>query len=493
MQNILKESTVTNIKPNTQNLSDKAYKLSAQSVSIIQNRGGGDCLFISIADAINYYNFHNQNNRILSGIYGTLNNAYTPLYLRSLVYDFLYDLLQNDRSRFILITESGNINADNLNRIFKETIQQIQQNQENISNEEYLNLARSIYTSHDNFMVENVITIPIDIDDYLSPFKIIRSISKLNDYILSSDYWGNETTVLALSVKLKLSIVFIGKIKNNSGNDIYSITNNNFDNSSWTKYLFIYDSDGHFELITFTYNKIVTKMNNNISYNKVAIKKVIFNRNELPPIYILFLIYGSVYSVIEKQLRYKFTFNVDMMQIIDNIINNELMTNQSFENASYYYNLFKYYFPYSKIEQPINDLNIQSGGLNNINPKYLYLKQYPAERLMKKENDNSKISYYITIDMELQPGKSITPDELKKIKCRQKWNAVRKAYARFVGKPYIIPPVYQNATVKNREENKTNKTIVNKSNNNNDNNNTRNYRQNINKREFNKNFTIKKK
>jgi len=73
------------------------------------------------------------------------------------------------------------------------------------------------------------------------------------------------------------------------------------------------------------------------------------------------------------------------------------------------------------------------------------------------ENDNSKLAYYITIDMELHPGTSITPQEQKVLKCRQKWNSVRKAYADFIGKPYIIPPVYQNKTVK-RRENTTNKT-----------------------------------
>jgi hypothetical protein len=73
------------------------------------------------------------------------------------------------------------------------------------------------------------------------------------------------------------------------------------------------------------------------------------------------------------------------------------------------------------------------------------------------EHDNSKLAYYITIDMELHPGTSITPQEQKVLKCRQKWNSVRKAYADFLGKPYIIPPVYQNKTLK-KVENTTNKT-----------------------------------
>jgi hypothetical protein len=71
---------------------------------------------------------------------------------------------------------------------------------------------------------------------------------------------------------------------------------------------------------------------------------------------------------------------------------------------------------------------------------------------MYKEKDNSKLAYYITIDLELFPGKSIPPEELKNLKCNNKWNAVRKAYSEFIGKPYKISPVY-NKTVKNKKEN----------------------------------------
>ena len=79
---------------------------------------------------------------------------------------------------------------------------------------------------------------------------------------------------------------------------------------------------------------------------------------------------------------------------------------------------------------------------------------------MKKEEqtNDTQLAYYITIDLELHPGTSITPEEIKDLKCRQKWNSVRKSWSNFTGKPYIIPPVYQTKTLKNREPNLTNKT-----------------------------------
>ena len=485
MQDILRKYTIIDIQPNSNNLSTRAYGSTTSTMSIIKNRGGGDCFFISIADAINYYNLYNQNNRIFSGIYGISNNAYTQLYLRSLVFDFLNENYETFKT---ILTNQGVINSENLNQIFEQTVNAIGHE---LSNEEYVNIARDIYTSHDNFMVKNVRSIPILIDDYYTPFKRVIEMSDMEIYILSSDYWGNFLTLLALSTKLKLCFILINKTKKGE-NPFYSISYDNFKNNLWTKYLFIYDTDGHFELIKFSYkNKIQTVKENTTTSKTITITKTMFNKNEVPPIYLLFLIYGSSYSVFEQQSRYKFVFYNKLMKTIDNIIKQYLLTNQDIN----YYNTFKYYFPDSKIEKPIiNSVNdIQSGGVI-INKNYLLSKPYAAERLMKKETDKSKISYYITIDMELHPGKTMTPDELKKIKCRQKWNAVRKAYARFVGKPYIIPPVYQNTTVRNKEENKTNKTVVNKYNKSNNNNNTKNYRQKINRDDLkNKNFTLKNK
>ena len=39
---------------------------------------------------------------------------------------------------------------------------------------------------------------------------------------------------------------------------------------------------------------------------------------------------------------------------------------------------------------------------------------------------------------------SLTPEQIEKSKCNNKYNAIRKSYAEFTGKPYVIPPVYQN-------------------------------------------------
>ena len=54
--------------------------------------------------------------------------------------------------------------------------------------------------------------------------------------------------------------------------------------------------------------------------------------------------------------------------------------------------------------------------------------------------------------MELQKGTSLNKKQISDAKCRQKWNAVRKAYAKFTDKKYIIPPVYDNSKNKTQKQ-----------------------------------------
>ena len=94
---------------------------------------------------------------------------------------------------------------------------------------------------------------------------------------------------------------------------------------------------------------------------------------------------------------------------------------------------------------------------NYYNPNY-YNPNYKPVVL---DDNKTNLSYIIDVYMELHPGTTMSEEERKGLKCNSKWNAIRKSYADFVGKPYIIPPLYKNF----------NKTL--KTNNNNNNNVTR--------------------
>ena len=157
------------------------------------------------------------------------------------------------------------------------------------------------------------------------------------------------------------------------------------------------------------------------------------------------------------------------MFTIQNNINNILYNESSY--LINFYPKFKSYFPNSKIRTPYKDINkdvsiekskliedVKGGAVS----RYSYVSPQPSKLIKNKEKDDSQIAYYITIDMELKPGTSLTGEEIKNLKCNRKWNSIRKAYSELIGKPYVIKPVYD----KTNSNSKTLKNEGNKNKNN---------------------------
>ena len=60
------------------------------------------------------------------------------------------------------------------------------------------------------------------------------------------------------------------------------------------------------------------------------------------------------------------------------------------------------------------------------------------------QNNNSKLAFNIKIGLELYPGKNVSKEELKLLKCNSRWEDVKKSWSEFTGKSYIIKPNYKN-------------------------------------------------
>ena len=479
----LSETTRVNIKTESKNVSRASYKESVYDIKLIQNSGKGNCFFIAVADALNYHNYYNQKDRIINGRYGTGVNLYTQMYLRSLVLDYITTWSELDS----YLENIAPITAEHLNNIFIAQLNSIKESNKKLGNDEitpenYKMIANSVFNSIDNFLVKNIDSVPIIIEDYEKPFKVLEK-NQIKNYILNSDFWANEMVIYALCSKLKLNIIPIERLKFSNGKEIVRIPFANFykDVNMWTKYLFLYFYQSHFELITFNYNIFVPRLASGKIVGKKILKKtkIIFNRNdkisELPPIYILFTIFGSYFTnITDEEEKQKFTFKKEIMFGVQDIIDNKIYNNSNYN--TFFYPTFKLYFPYSKIKKPVEgstDLKaIENGAIEggavplyNRNPIYNSTNPYLAKNMLKRENDydGSQIAYYITIDMELKPGTSLLPTELKNAKCNSKWNAVRKSYSELVGKPYVITPVYENDTKKYRpkggKRNKTKKML----------------------------------
>lgn len=57
--------------------------------------------------------------------------------------------------------------------------------------------------------------------------------------------------------------------------------------------------------------------------------------------------------------------------------------------------------------------------------------------------NKSKLTYAITIYMELHPGTTLSKQQINDSKCNSKYNAIKKAYSDLTGQPYIVSPVYK--------------------------------------------------
>uniref|UniRef100_A0A6C0E718 OTU domain-containing protein n=1 Tax=viral metagenome TaxID=1070528 RepID=A0A6C0E718_9ZZZZ len=83
---------------------------------------------------------------------------------------------------------------------------------------------------------------------------------------------------------------------------------------------------------------------------------------------------------------------------------------------------------------------------------------YPVDSTITRveEIDKSISSVFVTIDLELHKGKTISNSELASSKCNHQYNAIKHSFAVLTGTPYIIAPVY-GGTRRNRRSNVTHK------------------------------------
>jgi len=509
----------TNYEPKmkTVGLGNVSYDKLCEQVTILKSPSDGDCFFKAVADGINIYNYENQDAKIIWANYGK-NELFTISILREIVYGYISQL-QDLRDIFIISEEQ----VDPLNTKFQDSIEGLKKalNVPQLTNEQYLSELTNVYNSNSNFFIYKPKVVPIDIDKYNNPFRVIKP-SELENYIKSKDYWANDVAIAAICEKLKICVIPIEKYNYNTAirsktsatvrlkallTDIIKVKFN-----CSNKVMFLLYKNNHYELIRFKYfTKPSVKPIGEGLRNKIEYKGkwyTIFRSDDLsPPIHILILIYGTIYSLLDGITQQTFRIYKPIMKQI----NKAVLAILSSSDKYIFIKLFDNIFP-SKVsidiranrkisqasqlalknidededegdeggdyEEDMNPVdlmtamsNIKNQGTSNENqliggeyrynyPPYPYpppyYRQYGYPRpgyITKKpeDRDSSKISYAITIDMELHPGTSLTPEQISQSKCNTKYNAIRKAFAEFTGRQYVIQPVY-NKTVKNKDK-----------------------------------------
>ena len=442
---IFRENTTIDVKPTStvKQVSVAAYNQLSEGIRVYRNTGGGDCFFIAVCDAINSNNNVFPDNKIIKDDLGIGNRIFTVTDLRKMIYEYIVDNTDIDNI-LINITPS---NVDILNEKFKLQIEAIESTtRHQLDTRDYIDLVNSNYVSEDNFLVGKVEQVPLDISDYYTPYHIINK-SNIKTYIESSQYWADSTAIDALINKLNLNIIPIQPITIN-GIDTLRIPDgrhlvNEPGFTNWKKYMFVYNTPGHFELVGFNFKKKPKRKRKTVLNYRVTI----FDRPRpnitvsfMAPIYLILIIYGSYYYYKSEEVRNNFSFYPDIMSLLylaqgqlkNNSVNQEQQEQQEQqqEQQEVFETNFNKYFPPPDRYQIGRGRFLQHGG--NL-------------ALKSQEDKKSDICYRITINLELieyKEGKEISPAEFKSLKCKSQLNSIYQSYADMTGQRYIPPPDY---------------------------------------------------
>jgi hypothetical protein len=456
-------TTSINVRDDAENLSVAAYKQTVDGVRVNANSGAGDCFFIAVTDAINYHNYNNPTNKIISNKFGIGNMIFTQSYLRTIVYEFIKEQPPEWKTNRL---EIAAVNAEHLNKLFEDQLKTLELvskengDSEEISPEAYVDLVNSYYTLDDNFFVKKTDRVPIDVDDKYKPYSVMGKSDNIKNYILSNSYWADQTAIMALCSKLKLNVITFQCNMNKTNNTmLMSIPFAQLldtDYNDWNKYLFLYNYKNHYELITFDFK--TTRMVKDVKTNKIkyptsSVRVSIFERNtsttmptKMPPIYILFLIYAAYYFRIDTETKKHFSLFLPIFQMMDASVKLILAS----PNADEFITYFRKYF--STATFSTKSVKLITGGAAATTSN----KNTTSNK--KTTYDIVNICYAINIHLQLIKGKSATKEELQKSKCEGKLISVNKSWAAVTGQTYNPAPDYNN-----KHASKNNTTVKNQS------------------------------
>lgn len=194
----------------------------------------------------------------------------------------------------------------------------------------------------------------------------------------------------------------------------------------------------HYIILT-DFGSVYSIQNYQVAYN-TRLKQCVFTSEELPS-YIYYLVFKSCW-------RSKFLVAKDKFRLYDDY--NWYYKNQSFKTRLLEMSeQFKKTLTEKAKQQDIlkerekkakKDKFVQKGGIKNdkvlsVPNKNMYIDVNNMGALQSNYGD-SKLSYYIVIDLELYPGESIPIGEKAVLACQSRYEKIRQAYAQLFGIQY---------------------------------------------------------
>lgn len=347
MSGIFRQTTEVNVKKDTKNLSNDAYKDTIKDLYVYDNSGQGHCFFCAVAQGINSNNFNNQNNfnnnknknityNFTNGnnkTYGKGDNIFTTNVMRKISGVYI------NKDYDIISLTKGIPNVNSLNDKFENILQ----NNPTLIDEpdKYMENINNVFEGNkeNEFLVYKPTNVN-SIIDKSRPFSLIAK-ENVQNYIMSSRYWGDELSVHALIDQLQLYVIiikrnpdgsfyianpmFVSKKKDETNDEKEDETKDekkedDILQNKWEHFMFLFHNNDHFELISFKY---IIHTKDRLPDNTLVTKKKleehsIFQRNGkvYPPFYIIYLIFANQYIMIEEEQQSLFLFYPRTFEIL---------------------------------------------------------------------------------------------------------------------------------------------------------------------------------
>ena len=470
------------------NISTNGYYTNlVNMLQIIPMPKDGNCFFHSIAYAINSYNDTNidptkqityeVNNSGTITIYG-LKIPNSPVFTYQVIRRIVIDYYNENPDKLREVIEVAQDEVAELNTKYIAAVNAINP----ITRDIRRNNIQNIWNNSEKVFLTAPFNDYDNVGEMIS-FYAIHNPAEISAYIMSDKYWASQEIYAIIQQKLHINVITIQQtdtilsVKLTPSSKKFTLISNllilphithedDVEMGPYNKYMFLRHNEKHYDVITFRMDNIGTKKTIfDVQPQNVIDPIPLYDLSRLPPLYILFLIYGQYYSKLSQVDKTQITLFSNELNMIDAAFNL-----QGVQKSNGVVDMFNTLFrqlskqkgginnPYSQPynSQPYNSQPYNSQPYNSqpYNSQPYNSQPYNSQPYntplygnnMSLVNQNlmsgppSNLSYHITVELVLYPGTSIPISKRPSLICEKNSAVWSEAMSKLRGTVYAPRP-----------------------------------------------------
>jgi len=496
------------------------YVNETNSLQVVPNSGGGNCLFEAVAQGINIYNntpnLPNNEQITYNGVGRDNLNEFSQRDVRMLLVGFMTDASDPVKVAYVndVIGRQQQL-VVNTNQDIANLINGKPYNG-HIVEVDYLRLVNNAYNRLNNkFLINKVNNLPVGsaID---TPFYLVdhKNQADLEAFIYNPLYWGDQIAIHMIQQELQVALLVI--IKSQANVDTCYTPLDDPSLQAYDKYMFLFLdqtlNSEHYELIKFRYRNVSKNpaqplflpISATTAKQPTDVIVSIFNENDrpYPPLYILFYIFGHYYFKKQPEPRDPKVekFFGPLLGVFDDAIQTIRQYKDNAENSiiankenprdrniinniddfiQRFQNIFSINIANPAVKVVAKPVVMDSHAHDDVgpdpdenNPVILPVAvgvgagaggvvgptanigpvnatpinpaqnlQMPAQHISTLSQYNSRLGYYIVVDIDLYPGTTIPVVKRGVLACNRQYNNIKKEWDAIFGNIHVRRPL----------------------------------------------------